>query len=131
MAQAPILKLHLPQQSAFSPIPLPPDFLKKFILVYNTLINTGHYDLHYQNDYANFRENLRNQLLLICWNNPILNSGIYDFSKVPPLIPEILSEIADDIYRQERQVKQKDPSAAIMNINYEKFNCEKLNFNNE
>jgi hypothetical protein len=124
MAQASI-QLPLPQQRAFELQPLPPHFLKMFNVLYNTLMNTGYYDIRNANDYANFRENLRNQLLLICWDNPILNSGIYDFSKVNPLIPELLSEIADAIYCEGRQLKQKD-SSAIMNIN-----CEKLNFNDE
>lgn len=91
-----LVKRPLPKQEAFTLQVLPEEILLKIITGWNTFMNK--YDLRNINDFSNFREQLKNMLFQICNEHPSLNSGIYDLSRLPKFIVNLISEISRDDY---------------------------------
>jgi hypothetical protein len=89
-----VIRRPLPDQKAFDKRPLPDDILDEIETAKNTYLNK--YDILNRNDYANFREQFKNKLFEICNENPNLNNGIYDFSKLswPKLTIRLIEEIS-------------------------------------
>ena len=87
----------LPDLSGFDPKALPKEILYDLIAAVNTVLNIG-YDLETPNGMANFNEQVKSRISIICNEHPGLNNGIFDLSRLPKFIVDIISDISRDLY---------------------------------
>ena len=97
-------KMPLPEKKAFYPKALPKEILLQFIEALNTVLNIG-YNIETPNGLANFYEQLKFRISKICNEDNALNSGIYDLSRLPKFMVDIICDISRDLHYYGREYK--------------------------